>query len=61
MMRMSSSVTSALTNTLRSGTGTPATVTIQFPYTFVFLRPLMGWTSQSAAITLATAFTMRNE
>ncbi len=45
----------------RSGTGTPATVTIQFPYTFVFLRPLMGWTSQSAAITLATAFTMRNE
>lgn len=45
----------------RSGTGTPASVTIQFPYRFVFLRPFMGWTSQGAAITLATAFTMRNE
>ena len=45
----------------RSGTGTPATVTIGFPYRFVFLRPLMGWTPQRAAITLATAFTMRNE
>jgi len=45
----------------RSGTGTPATLTIRFPYRFVFLRPLMGWTSQRAAITLATAFTMRNE
>src|SRR3989442_15467890 len=45
----------------RSGTGTPATVTIRFPYRFVFLRPLMGWTSQRAAISLATAFTMRNE
>jgi Flp pilus assembly protein TadG len=45
----------------RSGTGTPATVTIQLPYPFVFLRPFMGWTSEQAAITLATAFTMRNE
>lgn len=45
----------------RAGTGTPASVTIQYPYQFVFLRPFMGWTSDEAAITLSTAFTMRNE
>jgi len=45
----------------RAGTGTPASVTIQYPYSFVFLRPFMGWTSEDAAITLSTAFTMRNE
>lgn len=45
----------------RAGTGTPAAVTIQFAYEFVFLRPFMGWTSDEAAITLSTAFTMRNE
>lgn len=45
----------------RAGTGTPASVSIQYPYRFVFLRPFMGWTSAEAAITLKTAFTMRNE
>jgi Flp pilus assembly protein TadG len=45
----------------RAGTGTPASVSIQYPYRFVFLRPFMGWTSDEAAITLSTAFTMRNE
>ena len=45
----------------RAGTGTPASVTIQYAYRFVFLRPFMGWTSDDAAITLSTAFTMRNE
>ena len=45
----------------RAGTGTPASVTIQYVYRFVFLRPFMGWTSDDAAITLSTAFTMRNE
>jgi Flp pilus assembly protein TadG len=45
----------------RAGTGTAASVTIQYPYRFVFLRPFMGWTSEDAAITLNTAFTMRNE
>ncbi|HKA59644.1 MAG TPA: TadE family protein [Gemmatimonadales bacterium] len=45
----------------RAGTGTPASVSIQYPYRFVFLRPFMGWTSDEAAITLKTAFTMRNE
>jgi Flp pilus assembly protein TadG len=45
----------------RAGTGTPASVSSQYPYRFVFLRPFMGWTSDDAAITLSTAFTMRNE
>lgn len=45
----------------RAGTGTPATVTIQVPYRFVFLRPFMGWTTTDAAITLTSTFVMRNE
>lgn len=56
--------TSAATVTLsgwRTGTGTPATVTIQVPYTFVFLRPFLHWTSSRAAITLTSTFVMRNE
>jgi Flp pilus assembly protein TadG len=52
----SSSATIGLTG-WRTGTGTPATVTIQFPYTFVFLRPF----TRLAPITLQTAFSMRNE
>lgn len=44
-------------NGWRTGTGTPVAVTIQFPYSFVFLRPL----TQLTPITLQTAFTMRNE
>ena len=45
----------------RAGTGTPATVAITAPYQFVFLRPLMKWTSTDAAITLRSTFVMRNE
>jgi Flp pilus assembly protein TadG len=45
----------------RTGTGTPATVAIAVPYTFVFLRPLMRWSSSKAAITLRSTFVMRNE
>jgi len=59
-----SSVTGSATITLsgwRAGTGTPATVTIQAPYQFVFLRPFMKWTSTDAAITLTSTFVMRNE
>src|SRR5215471_11705633 len=36
----------------RTGTGTPVTVALQVPYTFVFLRPFMHWTNAQAAITL---------
>jgi len=45
----------------RAGTGTPATVTIQAPYQFVFLRPFMKWSSTDAALTLTSTFVMRNE
>jgi Flp pilus assembly protein TadG len=45
----------------RTGTGTPATVTIQAPYQFVFLRPFLHWSTNKAAITLTSTFVMRNE
>lgn len=45
----------------RTGTGTPASVAIAVPYTFVFLRPFMGWSDSRAAITLRSTFVMRNE
>jgi Flp pilus assembly protein TadG len=45
----------------RTGTGTPATVTIQVPYRFVFLRPFLQWSTSRAAITLTSTFVMRNE
>lgn len=45
----------------RTGAGTPATVTIQVPYRFVFLRPFLGWSTSRAAITLTSTFVMRNE
>lgn len=56
--------TSTATITLsgwRAGTGTPVTVALQVPYTFVILRPLMMWTNSQAAITLRSTFVMRNE
>lgn len=45
----------------RTGTGTPASVTIQLPYEFVVLRPFMGWTAAESNFTMTTTFTMRNE
>lgn len=45
----------------RTGTGTPATMSIAVPYRFAFLRPFMGWTTTDASITLRTSFVMRNE
>ncbi len=45
----------------RTGTGTPASVAISVPYTFVILRPLMMWSKAQAAITLRSTFVMRNE
>lgn len=56
--------TTAVTITLtgwRTGTGTPVTVALQVPYTFVFLRPFLHWTNAQAAITLRSTFVMRNE
>lgn len=45
----------------RTGSGTPATMTIAVPYRFVFLRPFMGWATTDASITLTSSFVMRNE
>lgn len=45
----------------RTGTGTPVSVALQVPYTFVFLRPFLHWTNSQAAITLRSTFVMRNE
>jgi len=63
LARASIDTTSATTTLTgwRSGTGTPASMTIQVPYRFVFLRPFLGWTNSDAAITLTSTFVMRNE
>ena len=45
----------------RAGAGTPVSVALQVPYTFVFLRPFLHWTNSQAAITLRSTFVMRNE
>ena len=63
-LRRASIDTTAATITLtgwRSGSGTPATVNIQVPYQFVFLRPFMRWSTSKANITLQSTFVMRNE
>ncbi len=45
----------------RAGTGSPATVSISYPYDFVFLRPFTGWMGADGLVTLKTTFSMRNE
>jgi len=63
-LRRASVDTAGATVTLtgwRAGAGTPATVHIQVPYTFVFLKPFMHWSSSKASITLQSTFVMRNE
>lgn len=41
--------------------GTPATVSISYPYDFVLLRPFTGWVDAAGLVTLKTTFSMRNE
>jgi len=41
--------------------GMPSTVSIQYPYDFVFLRPFIGWLDTQGLVTLKTTFSMRNE
>lgn len=63
-LRRASIDTVAATITLtgwRTGQGTPATVNIQVPYQFVFLKPFMHWSTSKANITLQSTFVMRNE
>ena len=45
----------------RAGTGTPATVTISYPYQLRWLQPFMGWTTAQAAFNMNTSVTFRNE
>lgn len=45
----------------RTGSGTPASINIQVPYQFVFLKPFMHWSNNEASITLQSTFVMRNE
>ena len=46
---------------LNSGTGTPASVAISYPYKFNVLGGLLNWTTGQSNITLRTTFVMRNE
>jgi Flp pilus assembly protein TadG len=41
--------------------GMPTTVSIRYPYDFVFLRPFVGWLDTQGLVTLKTTFSMRNE
>lgn len=45
----------------RAGRGTSTAVNVEYPYTFTFLRPFLGWTSTDATVQLKTSFVMRNE
>ena len=44
-----------------AASGEPARVTIRYPYQFGFLAPLKGITGSGGAVTLGSAFVMRNE
>ena len=55
---------SAATVTLtgwRTGRGTTAEVQIDYPFTFTWLKPFVGWSDVTASINLTTRFVMRNE
>jgi Flp pilus assembly protein TadG len=41
--------------------GSPATVTISYPYQLHWLQPFMGWTTAQAAFNMNSSVTMRNE
>ena len=43
------------------GRGEPATVRIELDHQFLFLGPLMAWTTDKSTLTLRTSVTMRNE
>jgi Flp pilus assembly protein TadG len=45
----------------RAGTGTPATVSISYPYVLRWLTPFMGWTAAQSSFTLNTRVVFRNE
>jgi Flp pilus assembly protein TadG len=45
----------------RAGTGSPASVTVQYAYRFVFIGPLLQWTTGQRTVTLSSQAVMRNE
>jgi Flp pilus assembly protein TadG len=45
----------------QGGTGVPATVSITYPYSLLWIRPFMGWTGSQGSITISTSVTFRNE
>ena len=56
----STTETTTLTG-FRAGIGTPATVSISYPYQLTYLGALLQWTTGEKNVTLRTSFTMRNE
>lgn len=51
----------AFPNTFSVLTGEPLAVSIEYPYEFVFLGPLLNWATNRSSITLSTTFVMRAE
>jgi Flp pilus assembly protein TadG len=45
----------------RGGTGTPATVSIEYPHRLRIIQGLLGWATTDATFHLRTSTTMRNE
>lgn len=43
------------------GSGTPLTVTVQYPYRFIFFGELASWALNTRKVMLNSSFTMRNE
>jgi len=45
----------------KAGTGSPARIELRYPYEFNLLGPLLEWSTGQRAVTISTAFVMRNE
>jgi len=45
----------------KSGTGSPARITIDYRYELGFLSPVLGWATGDRTLALSTSFVMRNE
>ncbi|HET8633752.1 MAG TPA: TadE family protein [Gemmatimonadales bacterium] len=43
------------------GSGTPLTVSVQYPYRFIFFGELASWALNTRKVMLNSSFTMRNE
>lgn len=45
----------------RTGTGTPDSVRVDYPYQFLLLGPIIGWATGQRSVTLTSLSIMRNE